>query len=283
MGGGASSIQDVAEGKTHQEIVRLMMPVWFTDRPTTLEDVKIGKESWELVLNDKAPGFLHCREQGGGNFEHPTAISMFYDTFYKRLFDVHPLSKDMFSGGMKSQGKFLVKMISMSLSLLDNHAKFKETMMGLAESHNRRGIKAIEYGIVGDVMFWTLKKLLAEAYSHKAHQAWITIFSRMLAIIVPVAVAHELNGEKSEIGSTRHLASLGLSDTPTNSFRSAGPKTESPTVSASASISVSATSAAADSQAQGQGQGQAISSVNKQTSDREEAYLTSLRRAVNED
>ena len=48
-------------------------------------------------------------------------------------------------------------------------------------------------GIVGEVLFWSLKQCLGvQMYDMLAHQAWIKVYSRMLRIMVPMAVAHEL-------------------------------------------------------------------------------------------
>lgn len=99
---------------------------------------------------------------------------MFYDTFYQRLFDVHPvsyfpfnlsslqlfafffhlkfpnvsyvmkMSRSMFKSGLKTQGKFLVKMISLCLSEITETAKFTKTLEKLTEAHNTRGVKSIE-------------------------------------------------------------------------------------------------------------------------------------------
>ena len=60
------------------------------------------------------------------------------------MFYSFQMSKPMFKAGLKSQGKFLVKMISMSLTILLDKEKFVETMTKLAEVHNNRGVKAIE-------------------------------------------------------------------------------------------------------------------------------------------
>jgi hypothetical protein len=55
------------------------------------------------------------------------------------------MARPMFSAGLKSQGKFLVKMMSMTLSLIgDKEDKFNEVMVKLAEVHNDRGVKAVE-------------------------------------------------------------------------------------------------------------------------------------------
>jgi hemoglobin-like flavoprotein len=92
------------------------------------------------------------------------------------------MSKPMFKAGLKSQGKFLVKMISMSLTILLDQEKFVETMTKLAEVHNNRGVKAIEYGIVGDVLFWSLRKCLGPDYDSATHSAWVKIFCSMLKV-----------------------------------------------------------------------------------------------------
>ena len=50
----------------------------------------------------------------------------------------------MFKTGLKTQGKFLVKMLSMCLSEMNDPVKFNETMTKLTETHNNRGIKSTE-------------------------------------------------------------------------------------------------------------------------------------------
>ena len=93
----------------------------------------------------------------------------------------------MFTGGMKSQGKFLVKLLSLALSLLNDNDKFTAILVDLAEKHCIRGVKAIEYGIVGEVLFYTLKITIGSAtYTEAAHFAWVKIFSRMLKVMVNI-------------------------------------------------------------------------------------------------
>ena len=60
----------------------------------------------------------------------------------------------MFKAGLKSQGKFLVKMISLSITILLDRAKFTETMTKLAEVHNGRGVKAVECKIKASLCYY---------------------------------------------------------------------------------------------------------------------------------
>jgi hypothetical protein len=47
-------------------------------------------------------------------------------------------------------------------------------------------------------MFWTLGKVLGPAYTPEVHDAWVKIFSSMMKVIVPIAVAHELKDDTSQ-------------------------------------------------------------------------------------
>ena len=54
------------------------------------------------------------------------------------------MSRSLFRNGMQSQGTFLVKMISLALSELDDPNKFDVTLIKLAEVHYFRGVKSVE-------------------------------------------------------------------------------------------------------------------------------------------
>ena len=173
------------------ELINLMMPVFYTELPLTESDVVLAKASWRMITDDTAPGFLALK--GTPGFDFPSCIMYFFDNFYSRLFDVHPMCRPMFKSGLKSQGKFLVKMISMAVSLINEPVKFQQTLIKLTETHNERGVKAIEYGIVVEVLFYALRRCLGEAYDRTIHNIWVRVVSRMLKVMVPVAVAYEIH------------------------------------------------------------------------------------------
>ena len=171
-----------------------------------------------MVTHDTAPGFLALK--GTPGFDFPSCVMYFFDNFYSRLFDIHPMCRPMFKSGLKSQGKFLVKMISMAVGMINEPVKFEQTMIKLTETHNERGVKAIECkydgfscpynsnvynpycllsslpvyidGIVGEVLFWVMRRCLGEAYDTPMHHIWVKIVSRMIKIMIPVSVAYEL-------------------------------------------------------------------------------------------
>ena len=127
-----------------RDIVKLMMPVYYNDSPITKDEHGAASAVWQMILSNSAPAFLEQRKQSQEFYRRfTTSIMYFSHCFYSRLFNIHPMARDLFKD-MKSQGKFLVKMISLSLSEMNDAAKFESTLIKLAEIHNERGVKAVE-------------------------------------------------------------------------------------------------------------------------------------------
>lgn len=97
-----------------KEMVKYLMPVYYIDEKLTQEESKTAADAWNLILNDKSPEYL--RRSSEPNFPYNCCVTFFYDGYYSRLFDIHPNCRPLFKNGMKAQGRFLVKMITLSLS-----------------------------------------------------------------------------------------------------------------------------------------------------------------------
>jgi hypothetical protein len=98
----------------------------------------------------------------------------------------------------KMQTRFFTSLLSFIFTALSDERMFNRKLMSVALSHCHKGIKAIEYGIVGEVMFWSLKTVLGELYDADCHRAWVKLFSSMLAVIVPVAVSSEMECNRAQ-------------------------------------------------------------------------------------
>jgi hypothetical protein len=136
-----ASKQAVSLHGRSEEIILLMLPVYYNDAPLSMEERELAARSWSLVLNGNSESFIKLSKNP--KFPHQNCIIFFYNSFYSRLFDVHPLAKDLFKD-MNSQGRFLVKMISLAFSEHEDPEKFHNTLVKLAEIHNDRGVKAVE-------------------------------------------------------------------------------------------------------------------------------------------
>lgn len=198
MGGAASAPKKVQHKlkKSEEEVIRLMLPVFYNSTPIDAKERKMAMDSWNLILDDQSPIFRE--RKGKPDFPYQSCVTFFYDSFYTRLFDIHPTCRHMFKSGMRAQGKFLVKMISLALSELDDPEQFDKNLVKLAEIHYERGVKSVEYGVVGEVLFFVLRQCLGpNVYLQSIHSVWVKVYSRMLRTIVPIAVALELKGNRT--------------------------------------------------------------------------------------
>lgn len=152
MGGGSSKPEEKGPlQKSEAEVCQLMLPVYYDDSPITNVEMELASNTWKLILTNTSPEFMAKRKDP--TFPYPTCIMYFYNSFYERLFDIHPMSRALFKD-MSSQGKFLVKMISLSLSEKADPVKYEKTLVKLAEIHCERGVKAVEcrssYELIAD-------------------------------------------------------------------------------------------------------------------------------------
>ncbi len=131
MGGGASGEID--------RVADHIYPIWYIkDAEVSAEDEKILKSTWDSILDGSAKGYiLHKGDQA----DYPSSLVYFYDQFYKRLFEVHPASKELFKNNMTTQGKALIQMITAALSLVKKDpVALTGALTGLAKGHAHKGM-----------------------------------------------------------------------------------------------------------------------------------------------
>eukprot|EP01041_Mallomonas_annulata_P013572 gene13572-28800_t len=191
MGGGPSS--SVSRELTVDELTLLMMPPYYKSGVVVQEtDIILGRVSWQKIADGSSQGFQDMKAIPG--FNSPSCLTWFYDSFYNRLFDVNPSARPLFKTDMKSQGRVLMAIISTSLNMLRDTDSFNTMLVNLTHSHSHRGVRGMQYGIAGDVLFWTLNLCLGPIdFDDDTRNAWINIFSSMLSIMVPVAVSDEIS------------------------------------------------------------------------------------------
>lgn len=113
------------------------------------------------------------------------------DSFYMRLFDVSPASKALFHNKMRAQGKALVGLLAVAVSVLRVPEKLIPALEDLAKRHAKYGVVASQYGTVGEVLLWSLELVLGTDFTSAHKNAWLKIYCLMLKYIIPVAVEEE--------------------------------------------------------------------------------------------
>jgi hemoglobin-like flavoprotein len=207
------------------EIVLFLMPMYYISSSITNRDLHLSQLSWNQILSNKSSEFIK-KCQINSEFDekyHQNCCQWFTDLFYERLFDIHPLAKVLFiHTSMEKLKRHLIKVISLTLTQNKNPFKFQKLMKNLTILHCHRGVRAIEYGIMGNVLFHTLQQCLGvNEYSSILDKAWKAIYSSMLKEIIPECVKYELQQQQpwNQQNATSSLRKFVAEDTRSTRYR----------------------------------------------------------------
>jgi hypothetical protein len=99
-----------------------------------------------------------------------------------------------------------------------------------------QGVLSYQYGIVGEVLLWTLTKCLGPEYFANVATPWIKVYSIVLSVMVPVALKeesalfHSAKSAKEEIAPTKtttYTTTTTTTTTTTSSNKTTGTEVES--------------------------------------------------------
>ncbi len=191
-----------------EDVLKVMRPLYYNDEPLTQADILLAKECWSLIVNGKTESFEELRKVS--RFGYSEGADIFKELFLIRLFDVHPGARSLFTSESIRSGKFIGSMIDMALRQLDDPKSFREKIVFLAHDHIQRGIRTEEYPRVGQVLLWTLQRVLGpNIYNREAEIVWQKIYSSMLKIIMPLSIHFER--EEGKMGRTSIFGSQNRS------------------------------------------------------------------------
>lgn len=144
--GSSEPLKSSGLGKAHPEyatLVKLMLPVYYVPDPLTDEQLTLATTVWKAVLNSEAPRYQkQCRDDSFAS-EYPTALEFFTVTFFRRLFDIHPIFVTALSK-VKDREHFMRLAIDFILSAESDQKVFELALERFAHVHHVRGVRAAE-------------------------------------------------------------------------------------------------------------------------------------------
>jgi hemoglobin-like flavoprotein len=92
--------------------------------------------------------------------------------FYARLFAHEPSVRSLFGSDIDAQAGRLMQMIAAAVRLLDRPAELESALHALGERHQRYGVTAAHYPLVGQALIDTLASSLGPAFDSEVRAAW---------------------------------------------------------------------------------------------------------------
>jgi hemoglobin-like flavoprotein len=117
--------------------------------------------------------------------------------FYRRLFELDPRLRPLFTSDIQEQGKKLTDMLAAALSLLERPVELAGELEELGARHVNYGTRPEHYSTVRQALLDMLAEVLGDAFSPAVKQAWDELYDFIEAAMLRGAAAVQ-----SESGSS---------------------------------------------------------------------------------
>ena len=172
------------------------MPIYYISSSITPRDLTLSLSTWNLILTNQSHEYLkQCQLSQEFLKKYSLNCSQwFLDLFSQRLHDISPGSHPvLFDPHPQMIGKNNNKFKDYFFNTKEKFKKYQNLMKDFTRKNCQRGIRAIEYSIFGEVLFYTLQQTLGiDQYCSMVDRAWKGVYSSMLKEIVPECVRYEL-------------------------------------------------------------------------------------------
>lgn len=121
----------------------------------TNEDIELVQGSWNRVLPLKKEAA---------------------ELFYRKLFELDPGLRRLFTGNMEEQGAKLMQMITAAVNGLNRLEALLPVVRQLGARHGTYGVRDEHYDTVATALLWTLEQGLQDEFTAEVKAAWIKVY-----------------------------------------------------------------------------------------------------------
>ena len=97
--------------------------------------------------------------------------------FYRRLFELAPEVRPMFTREMDLQAKKFSDMLAWVIAHLEHPHELCQEMRALGARHNDYGVKVDQYGPLGSALIWMFQRTLGERFTPEMEDAWLEFYA----------------------------------------------------------------------------------------------------------
>ena len=109
------------------------------------------------------------------------------DLFYRRLFELDPDLRPLFTSDIGEQGAKLMDMIGVAVDGLDDLGAITPAVQDLGVRHRGYGVQSGHYDTVGEALLWTLDQGLGDAFTPDVRAAWVETYGLLASVMKDAA------------------------------------------------------------------------------------------------
>jgi hemoglobin-like flavoprotein len=112
--------------------------------------------------------------------------------FYRRLFELDPNLRPLFSAEIEEQGRKLMQMLAAAVRLLEKPESLVPVLQDLGRRHVGYGVRDEHYDTVGEALLWMLGETLGPVFTAPAREAWASLYGVVAATMKSAAAEASL-------------------------------------------------------------------------------------------
>ena len=96
--------------------------------------------------------------------------------FYRRLFEIDPALKPLFTGGIEEQARKLMEMLGVLIAMLERPLGLDMELRAMGARHAGYGVKDEHYATVGRALLDMLAETLDKDFTPEVRAAWAALY-----------------------------------------------------------------------------------------------------------
>ena len=97
--------------------------------------------------------------------------------FYRRLFELAPDARPLFTREIGLQAKKFSDMLAWVIAHLENPDELSREMRELGARHKGYGVKVDQYASVGSALMWMFQQVLGDRFTPDMEEAWLEAYA----------------------------------------------------------------------------------------------------------
>ena len=96
--------------------------------------------------------------------------------FYRRLFEIDPSLRPLFTSNIEDQARKLLDMLGVLIAMLEQPVGLELELKAMGARHKGYGVKTSHYQTVGRALLDMLKEVLGEKFTPQMEEIWLGLY-----------------------------------------------------------------------------------------------------------
>jgi hemoglobin-like flavoprotein len=104
--------------------------------------------------------------------------------FYRRLFEIDPGLRPLFTGNIEEQSRKLLDMLAALIAMLERPVGLDMELRAMGARHLGYGVKDEHYATVGQALLDMLSEVLDKQFTPEVRTAWVALYTSVQTLML---------------------------------------------------------------------------------------------------